>query len=365
MPPSSFCLLIGLFSSFRVWGEILRNGRYSTYSEEYLSDFGSKPHSSSSSSHSLLSLTHLAGKSILLLHFPGNLQFRGRNFETVFPRFLWIRNSGGVFLPGVGERECPRCDSVNTKFCYYNNYNLSQPRYFCKSCRRYWTKGGVLRNVPVGGGCRKSKRSKPKHSPSEPSAAAATTTTTTTTTTSFQPDQDQLKTTSNSHSSSESSAAPSSNNSMDNLSNLPPHESNNNSSSFFVHPDSNPSFGETAIFSEIGNLTSLIASSTSSHETMAFGYGSIPDATMTTTSFQFTHPPHGQDLMPPPTTTTIDQTVAAELSAMQSKFGPLDWQSSTADQGLFDLTNTVDQAYWTHHTQWNNQDNPTTLFPLP
>ncbi|KAK9116435.1 hypothetical protein Sjap_015382 [Stephania japonica] len=61
--------------------------------------------------------------------------------------------------------KCPRCDSLNTKFCYYNNYNLSQPRHFCKSCRRYWTKGGVLRNVPVGGGCRKTKRSnKPKPS---------------------------------------------------------------------------------------------------------------------------------------------------------------------------------------------------------
>ncbi|KAK1586870.1 hypothetical protein Q3G72_006988 [Acer saccharum] len=55
--------------------------------------------------------------------------------------------------------KCPRCDSTNTKFCYYNNYSLSQPRYFCKSCRRYWTKGGTLRNVPVGGGCRKNKRS--------------------------------------------------------------------------------------------------------------------------------------------------------------------------------------------------------------
>ncbi|XP_019444714.1 PREDICTED: dof zinc finger protein DOF2.2-like [Lupinus angustifolius] len=52
---------------------------------------------------------------------------------------------------------CPRCDSSNTKFCYYNNYNLSQPRHFCKTCRRYWTKGGALRNVPIGGGCRKSK----------------------------------------------------------------------------------------------------------------------------------------------------------------------------------------------------------------
>ncbi|KAB1226144.1 Dof zinc finger protein DOF2.1 [Morella rubra] len=55
--------------------------------------------------------------------------------------------------------KCPRCDSTNTKFCYYNNYSLSQPRYFCKSCRRYWTKGGTLRNIPVGGGCRKNKRS--------------------------------------------------------------------------------------------------------------------------------------------------------------------------------------------------------------
>ncbi|ERN06694.1 hypothetical protein AMTR_s00058p00210070 [Amborella trichopoda] len=54
--------------------------------------------------------------------------------------------------------KCPRCDSTNTKFCYYNNYSLSQPRYFCRTCRRYWTKGGTLRNVPVGGGCRKNKK---------------------------------------------------------------------------------------------------------------------------------------------------------------------------------------------------------------
>ncbi|KAG6595054.1 Dof zinc finger protein, partial [Cucurbita argyrosperma subsp. sororia] len=52
---------------------------------------------------------------------------------------------------------CPRCESSNTKFCYYNNYNLTQPRHFCKTCRRYWTKGGALRNVPIGGGCRKNR----------------------------------------------------------------------------------------------------------------------------------------------------------------------------------------------------------------
>ncbi|KAG8378900.1 hypothetical protein BUALT_Bualt07G0032600 [Buddleja alternifolia] len=62
--------------------------------------------------------------------------------------------------------KCPRCDSTHTKFCYYNNYSLSQPRYFCKTCRRYWTKGGTLRNIPVGGGCRKNKKvsSNPKKS---------------------------------------------------------------------------------------------------------------------------------------------------------------------------------------------------------
>ncbi|XP_065635682.1 dof zinc finger protein DOF5.4-like [Quercus suber] len=86
--------------------------------------------------------------------------------------------------------KCPRCDSLNTKFCYYNNYNLSQPRHFCKSCRRYWTKGGVLRNVPVGGGCRKAKRSKPK-----PNSSDAST-----------PQTQRREPKSNSHSSSESSS---------------------------------------------------------------------------------------------------------------------------------------------------------------
>ncbi|KAM6557796.1 hypothetical protein CsatB_004815 [Cannabis sativa] len=61
---------------------------------------------------------------------------------------------------------CPRCNSTNTKFCYYNNYSLTQPRYFCKTCRRYWTEGGSLRSIPVGGGSRKNKRSSPSSSSS-------------------------------------------------------------------------------------------------------------------------------------------------------------------------------------------------------
>lgn len=78
----------------------------------------------------------------------------------------------GAPPPEPEHLPCPRCDSTNTKFCYYNNYNFSQPRHFCKSCRRYWTHGGTLRDVPVGGGSRKNaKRSR--------TTVAATTTTTT------------------------------------------------------------------------------------------------------------------------------------------------------------------------------------------
>jgi hypothetical protein len=46
---------------------------------------------------------------------------------------------------------------METKFCYFNNYNVNQPRHFCKGCQRYWTAGGALRNVPVGAGRRKNK----------------------------------------------------------------------------------------------------------------------------------------------------------------------------------------------------------------
>ncbi|XP_061350653.1 cyclic dof factor 2-like [Gastrolobium bilobum] len=54
---------------------------------------------------------------------------------------------------------CPRCNNMDTKFCYYNNYNVNQPRHFCKNCQRYWTAGGTMRNVPVGAGRRKNKNS--------------------------------------------------------------------------------------------------------------------------------------------------------------------------------------------------------------
>ncbi|CAA7056896.1 unnamed protein product [Microthlaspi erraticum] len=71
-----------------------------------------------------------------------------------------VPHGGAVAIPADQQEQlpCPRCDSTNTKFCYYNNYNFSQPRHFCKSCRRYWTHGGTLRDIPVGGVSRKSSK---------------------------------------------------------------------------------------------------------------------------------------------------------------------------------------------------------------
>ncbi|KDP29799.1 hypothetical protein JCGZ_18734 [Jatropha curcas] len=88
---------------------------------------------------------------------PNSLQGKQANKEE-------NQNSGNrktaASRPQEQALKCPRCDSPNTKFCYYNNYSLTQPRHFCKTCRRYWTKGGALRNVPIGGGCRKNKKMK-------------------------------------------------------------------------------------------------------------------------------------------------------------------------------------------------------------
>ncbi|KAJ1274793.1 hypothetical protein BS78_05G088000 [Paspalum vaginatum] len=77
--------------------------------------------------------------------------------------------------------DCPRCNSTNTKFCYYYNYSLTQPCYFCKTCRRYWTEGNSLRNAPAGGGSRKNRR-RPSSSLVATSSAATTAASSTTST---------------------------------------------------------------------------------------------------------------------------------------------------------------------------------------
>lgn len=56
--------------------------------------------------------------------------------------------------------KCPRCNSLDTKFRYFNNHNLAQPRHYCKTCKRQWTVGGNLRNIPVGGKPRSNKKTK-------------------------------------------------------------------------------------------------------------------------------------------------------------------------------------------------------------
>ncbi|KAG0549030.1 hypothetical protein BDA96_01G219600 [Sorghum bicolor] len=88
------------------------------------------------------------------------------------------RNAGGAGhppLPRPPPRQCPRCQSANTKFCYYNNYSREQPRYLCKACRRHWTEGGTLRDVPVGGGRKNRRGAKGGSAKASASAAAAAT----------------------------------------------------------------------------------------------------------------------------------------------------------------------------------------------
>lgn len=287
--------------------------------------------------------------------------------------------------------KCPRCDSLNTKFCYYNNYNLSQPRHFCKSCRRYWTKGGVLRNVPVGGGCRKTKRSSSSKSKVNSDAAATP-----------PPPPSLRERKSTSHSSSESSSltattttaaaaaaaateavsAPSSNSASTLL----------NVQDTKLFPGSttntNPNFEGTAaaaisdcgIFSEIGSFTSLI---TSSNETLAFGFGNMTDVTAFTMN---NHQALANQWPPPQRMMNVndelkmqeitdgggggymDQTAQVYPSGLQNNrsnnigFGPLDWQSNGDHQVLFDLPNAVDQAYWSQN-QWSDQDQPNLYLP--
>ncbi|KZV25018.1 hypothetical protein F511_01988 [Dorcoceras hygrometricum] len=58
-----------------------------------------------------------------------------------------------------GPLRCHRCDSTDTKFRYYNNNDRRQPRHYCKTCKRYWTVGGSMRDVPLGGTRRPAKDS--------------------------------------------------------------------------------------------------------------------------------------------------------------------------------------------------------------
>ncbi|KAE8734272.1 Cyclic dof factor 4 [Hibiscus syriacus] len=83
---------------------------------------------------------------------------KGNDYPRSRARDQAIRNNDHVAWDKVIP--CLRCESMDIKFFYFNNYNVNQPRHFCKGCQRYWTAGGALRNVPVGAG-----RQKPKPEP--------------------------------------------------------------------------------------------------------------------------------------------------------------------------------------------------------
>ncbi|TYI90303.1 hypothetical protein E1A91_D03G112400v1 [Gossypium mustelinum] len=273
--------------------------------------------------------------------------------------------------------KCPRCDSLNTKFCYYNNYNLSQPRHFCKSCRRYWTKGGVRRNVPVGGGCRKAKRSKTKPSSESTTVAAAAP---------AQPQSQQLldQRKANSHSSSDSSSliAANSNVAVANKNNndsstggmaeavsaVTSHSNNINVSESKLYGNPNnlvfeagllEQGSESGIFPEIGSFTSLVTSS--NNETSSLGFGAVLNG-QGQWQQQKMMSVGGEEI----TGELLDQTMQVELSNLhgrsESGFGPLDWQGC-GDQPFFDLPNDVDQSYWSQ-SQWSDQDHTALYLPI-
>lgn len=318
---------------------------------------------------------------------------------------LFASGSGGGdrrLRPHHGQNQqtlkCPRCDSLNTKFCYYNNYNLSQPRHFCKSCRRYWTKGGVLRNVPVGGGCRKTKRSKPKqsvsssegvataaarernsnsHSSSESSSLTATTT--------------AAKNTATAGSSGEvASATVNSSNTPTNLINFPDSRffmPQINGSSGFDQQQQEPLMDPSGtsngqIFQEIGSFTGLM---TSSNDANFLGFNMAGISAYRLQQEQDHHAAEDQNSNPMVGTTGedelkmepincgfMDQTAQIGFSGLQQSrtsnggLAGIDWQISGGesgggggggggcDQNLFDFSGTVDHAYWGH--QWGDND---------
>lgn len=257
----------------------------------------------------------------------------------------------GRFI-GVGDRrlrplnhqsvKCPRCDSLNTKFCYYNNYNLSQPRHFCKSCRRYWTKGGVLRNVPVGGGCRKTKRSRPKSNASSADidaqstaqsssseSSSLTTAAAATAPTSAEEGSAPIYTTSDS--------AVMYNFADASFSNVTPRPNPN--------PDQQPSSGGQIFSTEIGSFTGMMTSS----EEMMMGLD------IATTASYAQEQAENQT----PSTGKVD-----ELKMEEGLAAALDWASGGdgGDQGLFDLTAGVDPAYWSQ-SDWTDNDQSLNYLP--
>ncbi|XP_010928108.1 uncharacterized protein [Elaeis guineensis] len=257
--------------------------------------------------------------------------------------------------------KCPRCDSTNTKFCYYNNYNLSQPRHFCKACRRYWTKGGVLRNVPVGGGCRKTKRSSSSSSSNSKTAKSS----------SAGGDRDSHRP-SASLSSSDDCSLTAPNTEVSTSASFPdstlfaPSQTSLPNPPF--HPPPQPvgpdTLGQQApeIFTEAvgaSSFTGLMPAAATSPSVLRFNFSDPPPIQL------------GPQQSPPKAAATVaeevrmpgimDQTVPVDLPPFQGRSGGgdghtgLEWPASV-DPSLFDLTSAVDPgAYW-NQSHWGDND---------
>ncbi|KAI3717722.1 hypothetical protein L1987_69506 [Smallanthus sonchifolius] len=250
---------------------------------------------------------------------------------------------------GPQALKCPRCESLNTKFCYYNNYNTSQPRHFCKNCRRYWTKGGVLRNVPVGGGCRKKKRSKSKSSNKNRSSVRKSSN-------SQNSSSDSSSLTANTTAANTTAAvmvtapitAAEALSGVNSTTYAPTLLQLPEASTGFLNPSFDPPLPENNIFHEIDALTSLITSSTA-HLPLEFNLSAG-------ISPFWLHHTGEQQWMLTDHTAGDDLKVPTEFSDLPDKttdvgLGTEDWNNCT-DQALFDLTGTVDQSYW-NQTQWD------------
>nr|AZL19347.1 Dof zinc finger protein 4 [Actinidia deliciosa] len=267
--------------------------------------------------------------------------------------------------------KCPRCDSLNTKFCYYNNYNLSQPRHFCKNCRRYWTKGGVLRNVPVGGGCRKAKHSKPKSSADAPAREQKSNSNSSSESSSLTASTTANKTPSAAAMATADLASASTSTSASTLFNFP------DSSFFNFSQTTNPSFdpppplidppSDGGIFPEIGTFTNMMTSS-NDPSLLGFNIGEISasEYRLQQHNHESVLQNHSSNqiacavrqelkMQEISASGSLDPTAPIDLSGIEDRgnhgdLGALDWQIS-GYPGLFDLPGTVDPTYWSQ-PQW-------------
>lgn len=64
---------------------------------------------------------------------PGDSQGVNPDATTTTTGSVGHRRKKQAVLPAdLVPKCCPRCESMSTKFCYYNNYNTTQPRYYCR-----------------------------------------------------------------------------------------------------------------------------------------------------------------------------------------------------------------------------------------